>query len=314
MNVSNKSNNFYKMLKLYAFSRQSDEEIKKDRRFDANIPLGESIVGIGATSNDQKRKKEEIDQKFYTSITSSQMLDLALTSGDPVIIDAWSKCMSKKGGLSLRFIVNNSKSVTAIVEWFIPVGTSQSYVTISQNARIPPEVDLENSDLTCFEKGKTIRAGAACKSNIRLKDAASPINLVLKAEYNSDPVEDADAYLPPRLREVVSRKQFDFSSSSQCAEFKKANIWVKKGTINKQFSCMIDQEMFPGWSFDLKSFEVIPETIGVAGKDSACNVHDQRGSVYELNYSIGAYSAVDGTQSCGATAKVEIIKNDWIPF
>ncbi|MGU3558570.1 hypothetical protein [Methylobacterium radiotolerans] len=311
---SDKSNYYLTLIRDLKFSQMDFRQSKEDMSFGANVAIGKLVLGGNYTEDEFNQRKSEIRQAFNVQLSSSKLLDLSLTSGDPGVIGAWTQCMSQSGGLALTYEIDNSTSVRAVLEWYPPPKSGQGSVTLSEDVSLPTLVDVEHSSVSCFKKGRELTARAPCTAVLRLKDPSSTATLVAYAEHAGTAVSNAVAYLGPRLKPIEEIKPFDFDTSPDCKKFRMSEVAAKENQISLYLSCGIGSLLNEGWTFDVGSLKIIGTEVSSPGHGSNCRFTKEQETPFGLGYTNRADSRVGGTQICRADATVNIKRQRWVPY
>ncbi|WP_156647748.1 hypothetical protein [Methylobacterium sp. Leaf87] len=308
--VNIRTNDLLQQVILDRLSRMTYEESQKDKSFDANIAIGPKKLGVGYDEKQFRRYQDDLRRQLDTSLTISQQRDIALASGDPTIINAWSNCMDKKGGLSVRYIINNKNSAFAIVEWRAAPKSGVPEVFLTEDVKLDENIAEDRSDLECLKKGRVLITGTACTAHLYVKSARTPIMLIVKAASKNGSVEDASAYLPPRLRYQVTRKPYftKMANSNEDFYFEGAK---KDGDGDFPLSRTVDPTENGGWRFDPQSIEQSFSTINNVNRGD-CIASPPKANSFTSYFSFRVRSNSSGTQVCRMYPRIDLIKEEWV--
>ena len=100
-----RQNDYFQQIIYSRFISSTYESSQTDTAAGFGIPLGEAVMGSGSYSRGEyDARKAQIQSTFLNVVQQSREVDVALTSGDTAVIDAWKQCMIKRGGgVSMRF-------------------------------------------------------------------------------------------------------------------------------------------------------------------------------------------------------------------
>lgn len=158
------------------------------------------ISGYG-NKNDRDRFLSEIKKSMnFQSILNDQS-SVMLSSGDPTIVNAWMACMTRGGGLSLRFESQSAEQSNLIVEWFnYPTAPGVDKTTkLVADVSIPSDVKVDDPT-GCLKKDRVLEPRQSCTVQISAPPQKD-VSIVLRTLHG-----EAAAYLPQRLRIVEERK------------------------------------------------------------------------------------------------------------
>lgn len=233
-----RDNSYFQQIIWSRFLKSTFQTAKTDREGGFGIPIGEIVLGGNFSESDYNAKKESIRQEYFNQVTSSREIDVALSSGDEVIVGAWLECMrDSAGGLTVRFDPATSQEVFIIVQYF-PQGTRHQ-VRLPQNVAIPAGVEVLDGQ-NCFRRGTRFRAGNACRARVRIDRAERPVLFTVNADEAS-----AQAFLPARVTLSRQSKPFDparlpnLNTTAFRAAYRPANTVV-----------LTAEEIADGWRFD----------------------------------------------------------------
>ncbi|MEG8028949.1 hypothetical protein [Sphingomonas aerolata] len=89
--------NYFNQIIWSRFMNSTFETASNDNSLGFGVPVGEIILGGKFTRDEYEAKKASISSEYFNQINSSNELDIALTSGDPVVLDKWAECMRDQG-------------------------------------------------------------------------------------------------------------------------------------------------------------------------------------------------------------------------
>ena len=186
-------NSFVRQILIRRFLNSSYESSKRDMSASATVPVGEIIMGGKYSSTDYSRKKRLLQSYFSSDMTESREIDVAISSGDETIVGAWRDCM-KKRNQSLLVHIEQQGARRAVVTIEFTGGGGNGDTKLLYPVRLASGIEIE-SGAEYFKKGTRFVAGTPRSVVLRIKDALTPVSVLVRTE-----AKDEVAYLPPRLK------------------------------------------------------------------------------------------------------------------
>jgi hypothetical protein len=301
-----RENTFFQQIIYSRFLSSSYEQSRSDKSLGFGVPVGELVLGGNYTEDQFNQKKQQIQRIFSSNTISARELDIALASGDEVVIGAWAGCMRNKGGgLGLRFEAVSPTEVFATLEWFPAAGITQTRL----DERITfPQGAVVTQGAGCFQKGRWIRASQPCQATIRLPDARTTLFVSVNTQHGS-----TRAYLPPRitLRREMKPHVFLKADSLETHAFRTSLYPRREITLSQQ-------QMEDGWSFDPSTFRVALDASGSCNMNGAGSLH-QSANLYTISYGFHVWGHTRGnSRNCSGVGRVHpsvmLVRDRWIPM
>lgn len=192
-----RDNSYFQHIIWSRFIRSTYESASSDTSGGFGVPIGKIVLGGNFSRDEYEAKKESIRKEYFSQINSAREIDVALSSGDPTIVEAWRSCMvAKGGGLTARFEPSTARQVILVLD-YLPQGTRNS-VRLTDRINLPQGVTAGNGS-GCLNRGRRIVAGNACRVELTIDRADRALVLTANADHSSD-----DAFLPARV--MLSRQ------------------------------------------------------------------------------------------------------------
>lgn len=315
--------NFYFQQIIYSrFLSSTYEQSKDDSDLGFGAPVGDIVLGGNYSREEFEQKKEQIRKEHLEQITTTREIDVALSSGDPVVVKNWSDCMKNRnsGAVSLRFEPVSNTEVFAILEWFAGAGINSTQlrgtIALPTGARFKEGAD-------CFRHGAEITNTVGCRATIIFPDAYSswPVSV-------NTPNGGTQAYLTPRLKPQTETDVYKFDigrvvpgrDGSFTADENKDNLFTKAYRETKvvDWTVRLTQEQKnQGWGFDPKSVSVRLNKRRTLHRNG-CAITRQEADLYSFTYSLRIWGRPDGrsansTAVCDLTPFIKMERVVWIP-
>jgi hypothetical protein len=253
------------------------------------------------------QKKAELRREAFKEVSIKDELDVALTSGDPTIINAWRGCMATRninGWLELTFIPRSGTQIFGTVIWH-PGQAGQSPV----NTKLVEEIVIDKATVlsgkNCLKEGAVITA-TGCKFSIRAETAKQTLAAIANAADGS-----AEAYVPPRMLLIKESRPFVFADHL-------AQEWARTPTgTPATIVTLSEQNVADGWSFDPGSAKI------ALSKRTQRWVHDCleehiSADLYSVSYGYKV-SMSDRTRddraahiTCSVNPSIAMVRHKWI--
>jgi hypothetical protein len=300
-----RDNRYFKQIIYSRFMSSSYEQAKTDTAGGFGVPIGEVVLGGDFTREQFNEKKRDLEKENFQSITSNREIDVALTSGDPIIIAAWTDCMRSKGGLSLLFEPTSPTEVFATLEWYSMAAVTET--TLDEDVNLP-EGSIFSQGAACFKKGRTLKASGKCQAVITLPNALATLAIAVNTPHSS-----TRAYLPRRIELRKEVKNYPITSANV--------LYAEAFRTNKKPKDAIklsDEQIAGGWFLDVSSANLNLETIRALDG----NYRKKRQIVldsYTFEYELEAEGNRNGrgrnsTVVCRLTPSIRLIRERWVPM
>jgi hypothetical protein len=287
------------ILARFVSASYADSRTNKDLGF--GVPIGELVMGGNYNEAEFEQRKAEIRRSLNVSTIASHELDVALTSGDPTIVEAWRDCMSKKSGLSIRFEPFSSTQVTATIEWFAPPGLPTQ--RLSADFKVPQGITILSNG-GCFKKDTIFKDRVPCVVLLQLPDARTTLGIALMTEAGA-----ASAFLPPRLKQITDRKPYPFSDN-------KRRVATAGYAGSKRPSIDIEvtqQDRRNGWRLDTASVRT-DIVVDNAVDNGVCRDPVWRADSYRAHFEYTWLNNNDHqAQQCALLPSADLVRDRWVP-
>jgi hypothetical protein len=200
MNMADiRQDNYYTMTLLSSLDERRTSDSK------TNAELGVTISGIpfSLKNDDATRMSTQLNQTFDLGIIRRERASILLMSGQESIINAWKECMSRRGGLSIRFEpLNGNKGTQTFlhVEYFISGAPSPDIfppLELSEDVFIDPDAASVQSGSECLHKKRIYNPGNDC--TVQLKTKSAWVTMPIIIHTTSPKVNNSyTAYIGPR--------------------------------------------------------------------------------------------------------------------
>ena len=297
-----RENNYFLQIIYSRFLSSTYAQSKTDKSLGFGVPLGEIVLGGNFDEAQFNQKKEAIRKTNLNIIQSSQEIDVALASGDSVIVNAWSSCIKdvNKGGISLRFVPLSAREVVATVEWFQAAGVNQTRL----RETIPlPKGGKFKQGANCFRRGQTITNGVPCKAVILLPDAQTTMIAVANTPNGS-----TEAYLAARTKlQRFTQPRRTHIKAGAYREFKRPN-----GKLE-----LTQKEIDDGWSFDQTSAKTRLSIEYFKYWTNYCNAERKGGDLYNFTFGFNIEGQTRGkgrnsSIECRMDASIDMVRDLWV--
>lgn len=297
-----RQNNYFLQIIYSRFLSATYEQSKNDKSLGFGVPVGEIVLGGNYDESQFNQKKESIRKTNLNVIESSQEIDVALSSGDPKIVDAWTTCIKEvnKGGISLKFKPISATEVIATVEWFAVAGLNQT--RLDETIPLPKGAKFKQG-ARCFKRGTRLVNTAPCKAVIIMPDAFTTMLAVV-----STPNGDFDAYLPARIKlQRFTQPRHSVLRESAYRQFKQPN-----GKIE-----LTQREIDDGWTFDQGSAKTSLTIEYYKYWTNYCRAERKDGDLYHFTYGFNIEGQTRGkgrnsSIGCRMDASINMIRDLWV--
>lgn len=297
-----RENNYFLQIIYSRFMSSTYEQSKNDKSLGFGVPVGEIVLGGNYDESQFNQKKEAIKKTNLNIIQSSQEIDVALASGDPTIVSAWSGCIKdvNKGGISLRFAPRSAREVVATVEWFQAAGINRT--RLSETIPLPRGARFSQG-ATCFRRGTIITNGVPCKAVIIFPDATITMTAVANTPNGS-----TEAYLAARtkLQRFTQPRRSELKESAY-RQFKQPNGKME----------LTQKEIDEGWSFDQSSAQTKLTIEYYKYWTNYCNAERKGGDLYNFTFGFNIEGQTRGkgrnsSIGCRMDASINMVRDLWV--
>jgi len=161
-----KQKDYYRNLIYARFASMSYEQSKSERSFGLSVPIGEEVMGNANYDESSFRERQKsIEKTFFNDLSQSREVDIAISRGDPAVIEAWSQCMGGQQALSMYFTRESNRQATLTLVWK-PGSSNIAEVTLYRDVLLTDGDGNSGSTVaTILEGSECLKAGAVYKIN-----------------------------------------------------------------------------------------------------------------------------------------------------
>lgn len=214
---------------LLTLATQSTDYLKNATSMKTGLDFAIDGIPIGVTSDNANQFERQITRSLNLTAFQRDNVYYLLQSGQKNIIDAWSDCMSQRGGLVLTFESQNEYRGVLHIDYLVPKGTFSEWpdLTLQEDVPIPANFKI-NTGMDCLKRqpGKSahvFKRDSRCDVDFELpadwtKDRAAWTiwSVVLRAKTSSKQLSFS-TYLAPRTKLVARSKVWPASPPMQMA-------------------------------------------------------------------------------------------------
>lgn len=300
--------NYFNQIIWSRFMKSTFETASSDTSLGFGVPVGEIVLGGKFTRAEYDAKKASISNEYFNKISSSNELDIALTSGDPIILEKWSDCMQKQGGgLTIRFDPISSRQAFVNLQYY-PQGT-RNRVRLSRNVVLPQGVSLVDGG-KCFRRGTRIVAGNVCRARIEIDQAQRPVPLVVNANEAS-----AQAFLPARVVLATQRRPLEQ------ARLPNLNTHAWRAVYEPSHTARLTaEEVGLGWRFEPKTAQALLTRTQQSHWANNCWMKHAIATFETFSYAFVIEGkskkgdrARNGSVTCHVDASIMMTRDVWVP-
>ncbi len=187
---------FLQQIVLSDIARSSDGEKVRSFHSAAGVDYeGVPMSGTGNIDAVDRLRSASVDRLNINTIKSNT-LDIALSSGDPAIIKAWSDCVKQTSGTQMRFEILGGKTVRLRLGFY--TNLSGMSARISSAPHLDSDVSVQSGG-ECIKEEAPLLLNQDCVVELRMPDARRSASVSLRTNYDS-----ASAFLPPRVHLVAN--------------------------------------------------------------------------------------------------------------
>ncbi|AQR73534.1 hypothetical protein [Sphingomonas sp. LM7] len=293
-------------------TRRRTEDVETSA--DVGIPIEGVPFNASGTGNYRTTNASTSDTSRFDWISEDREFSALLSSGDPTIVSAWSRCMDNgPGGLTARFVVHSAKEALLLISWRPGrVGnptTGFPDAHLRDNIVLPAGVTVMSGQ-HCLLASNRITEGT-CEVNLQLDSATR----TLAVSLNTDRGVGAHAYLPQRLRHAVSSRPHIFSASDNAYR----SLFREQHTVTVTHTAQLSEALTnEGWRFD-------PESIGFDVRKTSGGPHHRCHSplvtdkqAYQITYQYRARTSFEDRDDrntrlkCLGTPTARLVRDRWI--
>lgn len=206
-----RSSDYLRRLLHWKFSQQEVEQSKSDTSFGAVIPIYGALVPIDFSEQEAYDARKAIIESLDRDDIQKHTVHYMLASGDPVIADAWSKCIDhSKGGLFVWFSERQQNSAVLNVK-FRSSESSNTTFTISEISLTglkygeQPTTRSLPANNKCLFVGKKFKSGDECAFEIPVASAGESLSLVANGAFGKSGNTSYNvAFLPHGMKWIRS--------------------------------------------------------------------------------------------------------------
>lgn len=214
-NINWKEQTYYRNLIYARFASMSYEQSKSEKSFGLSMPIGENVMGTANYDEAAFREKQKsIEKTFFNDTTQSREVDIAISRGDPAIINAWSGCMGGRQLLSMYFTRESNREATLTLVWR-PGESAVSEVTLYRDVLITDGQGNTGADVVsilegadCLKAGKVLKMNTPCPVTLVAKSAQTPVSARATIV---DGLRTSRATWPARVRLETESQPFGFT-------------------------------------------------------------------------------------------------------
>lgn len=295
---------YFKQIIWSRFLKSTYQSSKTDRSGGLTVPIGEIVLGADYSEEQYNAKKLQIQSEYFNDITSTREIDIALASGDPTIIGAWSHCMTRSGGgMSVRFEPLSDTTAFMITE-YRSQGRNHKNRLVG-NVEFPAGVRVSDP-ARCLRRGATIEAGLECRVTLTMSSATQRFAVTVAGGESV-----AQAWLPARLKLVPEVKPYLF--------LEKDHLYVRghKQVLQPGTSVSLSEdEIKAGWLFDPASAQTNLQTIYLNKAD--CDSVFNRPTAFNFTFGYRLYApnrrrdGKDGLAICTMSPFILMRRDTWV--
>ncbi|WP_431484636.1 hypothetical protein [Pseudomonas solani] len=209
-----RTNTELRRLLHWRYASQDLNSSENDTSFGATIPIKGVLVGADFSEAEHSDVQRAISSSLDMELIRNYTLSYMLTSGDPVIADAWSTCMLKHAGFYVWFGPRNGAATTINVEFRSPNDRYQEFkisevqwsqIEINGRKRVMAPIKSE-----CLRLGREYKASDKCSFVLDTVESSAGMLLVVNGMQSSwwqlwgGTTGSATAFLPPNMKWVSS--------------------------------------------------------------------------------------------------------------
>jgi hypothetical protein len=329
-----------------SFFSKTDKDSTKDDESDTSIS-GEYLgVGGGLTHADKSHLREKFSQVVDLRVIDENHWHVLLLSGQRAIIDAWSKCMSDRGGGVTTYFTSvpgGPNRVDLIIEYVRGRGFAGPDLKVEKDVYLNPKqvevIDRED----CLKKGYVIKPEGNCTVKLRTASAWTTDILTISFTDGSGQSQGYSAYLAPRARLTPEVKMWPTAElraswaktphKRQIVDINSIQFYSRDRTSADDRTVVINKNCHPaeeGWYFvegtrrpsaknkNVMESRYVRISTHVSG-NGANNERDCKGE-YELdpagNLCIGAtmgYPSGEDERWCFVDVTATMVRQVWTP-
>ena len=201
---------YLRRLLHWRFSKQELEQSKRDTSFGADVPIYDILVGADFSQQEASDARRAIAESLDRDDIEQYTVHYMLASGDPVIAEAWTKCInSSKGGLFVWFSERKQNSAVLNVKFRSEENpkTTFSVASISLTAlgfgKQPSSRTLPQN--VCLYVGKAFKSGDECAVEVATTSSGESLRLVANGRFSTGGnTRPAVAFLPHGMKWIKS--------------------------------------------------------------------------------------------------------------
>ena len=308
------SNAYLRRLLHWRFSKQEVEQSKSDTSFGAVIPIYGVLVPVDFSEQEASDARRAISESLDRDDIQQHTVHYMLASGDPVIADAWSKCIDhSKGGLFVWFSERRQNSAVLNVKFRSAENSTTTFriseisLTGLKYGNQPTKRSLPANN-ACLFIGKVFKSGDDCAIEVPVASAGESLSLVTNGEFSKGGnARSSVAFLPHGMKWIRSSDAIYSNqlkvpllaevSSSYPDEKHGASVCLQRSTIGKNIT------------FIKPMVDSVP-TVSCPGDGACWGVVDSK-----TDESVCWHAFVKthyNSCQCLVAAKIGIIRSRWV--
>ena len=298
-----KDNSYYQQIIWSRFIKSTYESSRRNTDAGFTVPVGEIVLGANYSEAQYNVKKQQLQSEYFNQISSAREIDVALTSGDEEIIDAWSRCMDRSGGLSLRFEPVTATDVAMVLE-YRNQGT-RNRDRLAQNINLPAGVQVTNG-AHCLRRNTWITAGKPCIATLKFQTAMQTALIAADAQESA-----AQAWLPARIQLAREVQPYPFTAAHRLQEYAHKRTASPRATVE-----LTPEQIKDGWLFDPATAQTNLYVIKVNNQRNRCFDVVQNADAFRYTYGYTIYGGNrrrnDGDIHCAMNPSILMRRDVWV--
>jgi hypothetical protein len=294
--------------------------------FGASIPVKEVLVGADFAASEESEAQRAISNSLDMDLINKYTLSYMLTSGDPVIAEAWSNCMLRNAGFYVWFGPRQGKATTVNVEFHSPKDRYQEFkvsdvqwsqIELSGGKRVMTPISNE-----CLRPGRKYKSGDKCTSVLDSVESSSGVLLVVNGLQSSwwqfwgGTTDSSTAFLPPNMKWVPLTDRVVSRSLNPPVISSRSESYDKNGSRAYGLpEVCVDRAQVGGDSVSfIKSSASVVRDAPCQGSDGSCI--PKMTAITDLKFCWSGEMVVDEKKSCTCTATgaINVLKSRWVPM
>lgn len=300
-------NSYFRQINYSRLLSSSYDSAKRETGIGATVPVGDLLIGANFNQNDFTERRRQIDSTYFSQVNQTREIDVALTSGDPEILRAWSSCMNEKGGLAARFETITPTEVYLILEFRAQVGRAEERLT--QDVALPAGVTVRAGESRdCITTGRVLKHREPCAVILSIADPWQTVSVIAHGEAGS-----ATRWLPARIELFQETQPYVFNPP-QRADFYNHQV----GEIERsEVITLTPDQVRDRWMFDPSSASSTIHVTRINVTKNWCRNPIAEASYYTFKVGYRAYApdrkhSADGDIQCHVTPTINLWRETWV--